>query len=138
MNVSEFLSGNFLTHLDLPAPTQIWTVRDVQQQLVGTDQKICVHFNEHQKPLGLNKTNLRTIADAHGLQSEAWIGKQSEVFKDRTTYQGRPTDCVRLRVPADTQPAANSAPAAATQQPPVAAPQPAESPAAGQQPAPWQ
>ena len=99
MDVGSFLSGSFLTHLDLPAPTQIWTIRDVKQQMVGTDTKICVYFNEHQKALGLNKTNLRMIVDGYTCYSETWLGRPIELRKDRCDYQGRDVDCVRVTVP---------------------------------------
>lgn len=133
MDVTAFLAGNFLTHVDLPAPSQVWTIRDVKQQLVGTDQKICIHFAEHQKPLGLNKTNLRTIADGYTIRSEGWIGKQLELFKDRTQFQGRVVDCIRVRIPSGPQQPAPPAQQQAQQPQPVAPPQ---QPAAAPAPAP--
>ena len=64
MDVSSFLGGNFLTHVDLPLPYQVWTIGKADQQLVGTDQKICLTFAEFPaKSLGLNKTNLRRVAE---------------------------------------------------------------------------
>lgn len=77
MNVSSFLGGNYLTHTDLPLPLQTWTIGKVDQQLVGTDQKICITFGEFPtKPLGCNKTNLRRIVELYGLDGAAWSGKQ--------------------------------------------------------------
>lgn len=105
MDVSNFMGGNWLTHMDLPQPNQVWHIRGVSQQMVGTDQKICVAFNEHQKQLGLNKTNLRAIASAYGTDSNAWIGKSLEVFRDRTLFQGQQRDCVRVRPVMQQQPA---------------------------------
>ena len=98
------MGGNFLTHLDLPAQTQVWTIKDVKQGLVGTDQKVCVWFHEHAKPLGLNKTNLKVIAEAFGVQAAAWVGRSIEVFKTQCDYQGRLVDCIRLRVPPQAPP----------------------------------
>ena len=132
MDVSSFLTGNFLTHLDLPTPSQTWTVRAVKQQLVGSDPKICIWFNEHQKPLGLNKTNLRTIADRYSVESAAWVGKSLELYKDRCQFQSKTVDCVRVRIPSAPEqtapPVQPSAPQPATAIPPqpVAPPAPAE------------
>jgi hypothetical protein len=134
MDVSSFLSGNFLTHLDLPQPSQVWTIQQAAPQLVGTDQKICISFAEYPaKPLGLNKTNLRRIVDLYGTQAESWIGKQLQVYRSTTTYSGKVMQCVRVCGPGqappepvcDTQgnlipPAAPAAPVAVQQ--PVAAP----------------
>ena len=104
MDISSFLGGNFLTHLDLPAQTQIWHIKDVKQGLVGTDQKVCVWFHQHAKPLGLNKVNLKVIAEAFGVQAAAWVGRSIEVFKTQCDYQGRLVDCIRLRVPPQAPP----------------------------------
>ena len=74
MDVSSFMGGRFLTHLDLPAQTQVWTIKDVKQRLVGADQKVCIWFHQHAKPLGLNKTNLKAapiiVSGGYGLGSK--------------------------------------------------------------------
>ncbi len=110
MDVSGFLSGRFLTHLDLPSPTQKWTIKEVKEELVGDDLKAVVYFREHSKGLGLNKTNLRAIAERLGVDTTSWVGSTLDVYKDRTEFQGRPVDCIRVRVsplPASEPPAAN-------------------------------
>ena len=126
MDVSSFLGGSYLTQHDLPLQPAVWTVVGVTQQQVGTDQKIVVQFREHQKGLGLNKTNLRAIAQAYGTNAQAWIGRQLELFKDVTFFQGRQTPCIRVRIPA----APLQQPQAAMMQPPQPAqpyqPQPAQ------------
>ena len=137
MNVSSFLSGNFLTHLDLPLPLQTWKISKADQQLVGQDQKICISFAEFPaKALGLNKTNLRRIADLYGLDAAAWPEKQLQVYRSTTTYGGKVMQCVRVCGPQQAPPDAicdaqgnfipPTAPAPASQavvQHPVAAPQ---------------
>ena len=131
MDISSFLGGNFLTHLDLPAQTQIWHIKDVKQGLVGTDQKVCVWFHQHAKPLGLNKTNLKVIAEAFGVQAAAWVGRSIEVFKSQCDYQGRLVDCIRLRVPPQAPPPPSQVPAVVTP-----APEPQMTAATGQTPQP--
>ncbi len=163
MDVSTFLSGNFLSHLDLPLPLQTWTISKADQQLVGTDQKICISFAEFPaKALGLNKTNLRRVADSFGLEATAWPGKQLQVYRSQTTYSGQPKLCVRVcglqQAPPDAicdaqgnlipptvpaiaslaavqQPVAAPQQQAATVQQPVAAPQ---HPVAAPQATPWE
>lgn len=145
MDVSSFLGGNFLTQLDLPPDPQTCTIRGASQQQVGTDVKICLQLAEHAKPLGLNKTNLRTIAQAYGTDSNAWIGRQVELYRDRTQFQGALVPCIRLRIPAPPQAAPPAMPpavppAAPVQPQPVAAPQPQQpvAPPQPQQAAPWE
>jgi hypothetical protein len=133
MDVSSFLSGNFLTHLDLPLPLQVWTIQSAAPQLVGTDQKICISFAEFPaKPLGCNKTNLTRVAELYGTNADGWIGKQMQVYRSTTSYSSKVMRCIRLSRPgqATPDPACDAqgnvlppiapAPAAPLQQQPVA------------------
>ena len=142
MDVSAFMGGNFLTQLDLPAPSQVWTIRDVTQDQVGTDTKICLKFDEHVKPLGCNKINLRTIAQKYGTNGNDWVGRPLEVYRDVTQFQGRRVDCIRVRIPQQAAapvmvpPAAQSGPVPVAQQNPAANPQLAAQPVASPMQAP--
>ena len=105
MDVSSFLGGNFLTHLDLPAPWLTWTVSQVQQQLVGTDQKICLIFAEFPaKPLACNKTNLARAAELYSTNANAWTGRPLLVYRSTTTFQGTSRLCVRVCGPQQAPP----------------------------------
>ena len=99
MDITGFLNGRFLKHPDLPAPSQVWTVRQVAQQIIQGETKICVRFDQHEKWLPLNMTNLNAIAIPYGVQSENWIGRPLEVYRDKTSFKDVPQDCVRVRVP---------------------------------------
>jgi hypothetical protein len=101
MDISQFLGGNYLTHLDLPRPVQQWTIGKVDQQMVGqgpnADRKICVLFGEFPgKALALNKTNLKRIAGLYGMNASAWIGQQLVVFRSTTNFQGVSKLCIRV------------------------------------------
>jgi hypothetical protein len=147
VNISSFLSGNFLSNLDLPAPSQVWTINKAEQKLVGSDTKVCVTFSEFpSKPMVFNKTNLVRTAELYGLEASAWPGKQLQVYRSTTSYSGKVVQCMRVCGPGqatpepvcDAQgnliPPVTPAPAVpmAVQQQPVATPQ--------QQPAakPWE
>lgn len=108
MDVSSFMGGNFLTHLDLPQPNQVWSIGTVDQQLVGqgktAEQKICITFGEHHKPLAMNKTNLKRIAALYSTDANAWIGKQLLVYRSRTTFGNETVLCVRVCGPTQAPP----------------------------------
>jgi hypothetical protein len=105
VDVTSFLSGNFLTHLDLPQPCQVWTIQSAAPQLVGTDQKICISFAEFpSKPLGCNKTNLTRVAELYGTQADAWAGRQVQVYRSTTSYSGKVMQCIRLCGPGQVTP----------------------------------
>jgi hypothetical protein len=110
MDVSSQLGGSFLTNADLPAPHQVWTISKVTQELVGGpdgDQKICVLFTEFPtKALGTNKTNLGRIADLYGRESNAWIGKQMQVYRSVTDSPKGIVNCIRLAGPQHVRPEA--------------------------------
>jgi len=136
MDVSQFLGGSLLTHSDLLQPYQIGTLAKVEMRLIGqgesATQKICVTFQElPHKALGLNKTNLRRIAELYSTDSAAWIGRQLLLYRSATDFQGQRTLCVRIggpqQAPAEAicdalgnavlyQPQAAAAPAAAAPQ----------------------
>ena len=105
MDISSFLSGRYLTHLDLPEPSQTWTIDRADQQLVGDDRKVCVAFAEFPaKALALNKTNLRRIADPYGVDATTWRGRQLLVYRSSTTFSGKVMPCVRVCVPGQPPP----------------------------------
>ena len=137
MDVSQFLGGSLLTHVDLPQPVQQWTIGKVDQQMVGqgqqAEQKICITFNEFpSKPLALNKTNLKRVAGLYTVQATHWGGKQMQVYRSATTFQGASKLCVRVcgpgQVPPD--PICDPQGAPVLYQPPAAtvAPQPPAQP----------
>jgi hypothetical protein len=47
--------------------------------------------------LGLNATNLRTMANAWGPETDNWIGKEIELYVGKTSYEGRDRDSVLVR-----------------------------------------
>ena len=97
MDVSSLLGGNWLSHPDLPAPWQTWTISQGQMQLVGGDQKFCVTFVEFpSKPLVLNKTNLRRTAELYSTNAKTWIGRQLLVYRSLTTFGSENRLCVRV------------------------------------------
>ena len=128
MDVSQFLGGAYFSQVDLAQPIQLMTIGKVDQQLVGqgqqADQRICVTFNEFpQKPLALNKTNLTRVAELYSVQAEIWTGKQLQVYRSTTNFQGANKLCVRVcgaqQVPPD--PICDPQGAPVLYQPPAAA-----------------
>jgi hypothetical protein len=47
--------------------------------------------------LGLNATNLRTLASAWGPLTEDWVGKEIELYVGKTFYNGQDRDSVLVR-----------------------------------------
>ena len=100
IDVSSFLSGNYLTQVDVPDPVQVWTIRSADVQQVGDDRKLCLWFNEFPaKALAANKTNLARIVEIYGKDAGAWPGKPLLVYRSRTNYAGKDMLCLRVSRP---------------------------------------
>ena len=73
----DFLGGNYLRKEDLSGVTTV-TVIDVQSVAIpgAHRRKLVVSFQELEKPLILNKTNTRLLAEIFGTTDTAmWRGK---------------------------------------------------------------
>jgi hypothetical protein len=64
------------------------------------EQKAVVYFNKGTKGAVLNVTNWNTLEDAYGEDSDAWIGQPVILTVERTTFKGKPTKGLRLKIPA--------------------------------------
>jgi hypothetical protein len=59
----------------------------INQVLNGRFDKPDVYFTDGSK-MSLNATNARTLARAYGFNSDAWEGKEIELSRGETSYQG--------------------------------------------------
>ncbi len=55
------------------------------------------------RPLGLNRTNMKTIIGMYGAMTEDWIGKRVTLFPTTTSFGNDTVDCIRVKplVPGD-------------------------------------
>jgi hypothetical protein len=117
MLVTELLSS-FLTKEDFPRPA-LGTIAKLSQETLKNDEgtsetKWCMHFEEYDRGLLLNKTNIRLVAAFLGNDTNTWMGRQIVIYNDPTVaFGGRTVGGIRLRAPKNQAPAqANPAPAA--------------------------
>lgn len=103
MKFSEMYPSKYLKAADLNGNAVKVIIERIElQDVVGQgkeqDYKYVLFFQGKQKGLVLNKTNARAITDAYE-DTEAWPGKELEVYPDRTSFQGNMVDCIRVRIP---------------------------------------
>lgn len=60
-------------------------------------KKPMVYFEGKDLPLGLNKTNGKTISAMYGNDTSAWIGKHITIYPTTTKFGGETVDCIRVR-----------------------------------------
>lgn len=92
-----------------PGETRTLTIkRTCNEDVMSTSgQKqncFVAYFNEHSKPMVLNKTNCKTISKLHGPFVEKWIGKKITIEARQVKAFGEMVDALRVRnsIPVDT------------------------------------
>lgn len=101
MDIGAAFPSNWLKAADLQGRSVRVTIKEVVSEDIGDGHKPVVYFQKGNKGLVLNKTNAMAIAEIYGNDTDAWTGAIVEVFPDKTQFQGRRVDCLRVRVPHD-------------------------------------
>lgn len=66
------------------------------------DTKPVLYFTGKKKGLMLNRTNSAIIADTYGDDTDGWIGQDIIIYPDKTLFQGKMVECLRVRTPIPT------------------------------------
>ena len=80
----------------------ILTIKSVKREMItGTGGKkeecpVC-HWQENQKPMILNVTNMKSIAKMYGPYIENWAGKRVQIYASTTKFGGDTVECLRVR-----------------------------------------
>lgn len=104
MKTSDVFPSRYLKWQDLNGKEVRVVIRAVTVEDLGNDRKPVMTFDSAQKTMIVNKTNWLTIAQAYGDDSDGWIGKPVILFAMSTSFQGRPTQGLRVRIPVDQPP----------------------------------
>ena len=99
-----FPSSKYLSAADLKGQTVTVMIAHVMSESIEerggeSRPKPVVSFNGAKKSLVLNKTNANSIVKLYGDDTDAWVGKQVELFPAVADYMGESVDCIRLRGP---------------------------------------
>lgn len=97
MKINEMFPSKYLAAADLKGKVVAVTMMQVVMEKIGKDERPVLYFVGANKGLVLNKTNGTTISQAFGDDTDAWTGKNIEIFPAMTEYQGKPTPCLRVR-----------------------------------------
>jgi hypothetical protein len=118
--INEMLPSNYLKQSDFPEDYLV-TVRAIERKNIAMDGKPAdfkwlAHYNEFEKPMVLNATNIQLMAKACGSDdTDDWIGKQVIVYVDENvSFGGELVGGLRIRKNRQTAPVA---PKAASQRP---------------------
>ena len=98
-NADDFLGGNYLKKEDIDGEITA-TVTDVWSEVVlnAGRKKLVVSFREFEKPLILNKTNIKRFARIFGTgDTTAWRGHVTVYVEGGVEYGGRVVGGIRVR-----------------------------------------
>lgn len=97
MDINAAFPSNWLKAADLQGRDIQVTIKEVVSEDIGDGHKPVVYFTRGSKGLVLNKTNALTIAEVYGNDTDKWMGAVITVYPDKTQFQGRRVDCIRVR-----------------------------------------
>ena len=99
MKISTAFPTKYISAEDLDSKSWIMTISGVNVETIGeSDTKPVVHFANAQKGFPLNKTNARQISTILGAdETDAWVGRQIELFPTTTEFKGDIVTCIRVR-----------------------------------------
>lgn len=100
MNINDSFPSNWLKSADLQGRAVQVQISHVTEEDIGDGVKPVLYLQGKVKGVVLNKTNASMIANSYGDETEAWEGKPLEIYPDKTQFQGKIVDCIRVRVPA--------------------------------------
>ena len=110
MHISDMTAGNFITKNDVDPP-KIVTIRSLKKVNLareGQEPKIkwSIAFEELDKPMVANKTNLKRIAKILGEESDEWIGQRICLyFDEEVEFGGEQVGGIRVRPATKNKPA---------------------------------
>jgi len=100
--ISQMVESKHLKQGDIEDDT-IVTIKKVGQANIGkedgpVDMKWLIRFNEFDKPMVLNRTNIFLLGNFISDDTDDWIGKQVIVYNDESIqFQGKVTGGLRFK-----------------------------------------
>jgi hypothetical protein len=95
------------------------TIKSFDKAEVGKEKQVKarMYFDEFDRPMVINRTNVKTLIDLFGNDTDEWIGERCNMYVSETSFQGDVVRCIRLRAartekvvekPAESKPAKKS------------------------------
>ncbi len=102
MKIDQLLTSSYLKQSDVDGEILV-TVKDIKKQNVArkdedAEYKYVLFFNEYEKGLVLNATNIKRMGKACGDDTEDWMGQQVILYVDDTVeYGGNAVGGLRIK-----------------------------------------
>ena len=98
MNVNDLYPSAYLKAADFPVP-RVLTIAGITLEEIGEEKtrKPCIAFLQEQRKFVLNKQNAMMVAQLLGEETDHWVGKNVELYKDHVSFGGRMVEAIRVR-----------------------------------------
>lgn len=106
MNIDELMQSNtYLRKEDFPTPALL-TISGAEMGEIEGEKKLNLFFNEIEKALACNKTNLQLMAHFFGsTDTDDWTGHKLVAYNEPTImYAGKMVGGIRVRLPKGVEP----------------------------------
>jgi hypothetical protein len=109
MKIGQAFPSKYVKTSDLGGKRVTVKIDRVEIEDVGGDEdKPVLYFQGRGKAMVLNVTNANMISSVYGEETGDWHGREIELRPEKTTFQGKVVDCIRVHVP-QIEPAAAAA-----------------------------
>jgi hypothetical protein len=99
MKFNDAYRGSFIKTADLNGKARRLTIASIGQEELGGEQKIVIRFQEDDRGFVANKTNGLFLKEAFGEELDDWVGNSVVLRPDKTDFQGKRVDCIRISLP---------------------------------------
>jgi hypothetical protein len=108
---SDVFPSKYVSSADVDGREIELVIQTVQMEDVSDgEQKAVLYFTKGTKGMILNVTNWTTLEDEYGGDTDSWIDKPIILTVERTTFKGKPTKGLRLKIPLRAKPQAKPKP----------------------------
>jgi hypothetical protein len=99
MQANQLCPSPHLEAADLCGKEKVVTMKSVGFKVVGEAKvnKGVIEFEEFDRGMVLNRTNLKRVIELHGTETDDWTGKKITLYPSETDFQGKTVPCLRVR-----------------------------------------
>ena len=96
--LNDLYPSKFLTAAELDEDGIIVTIRDITIEKMGDGmEKPCLHFDESDKGLILNKTNAKIIGKMYGDDTDNWEDERISLYPTYVSFKGDQVEAIRVK-----------------------------------------
>ena len=99
MEANSLCPSPHLEAADLNGGPKEVTIKSVDFHEVGVEQvqKGVVFFDEFDRAMVINRTNLKRVIAHHGNDTDSWLGKKITLYPSETDFNGQVVPCIRVQ-----------------------------------------